>query len=205
MKDKCRWKCDEGCCEKGGRKGVFVLFFSSDSILSQEKASILEFLHIQFQNEKMPFRAVNKSHFDRKADLFWIERRKWMSKKSHFEARKSILFIGKMSKGHADIYIFFLSLLCSWTKICQSQQSIICWWKSVLTKNFPTTFTSRAQTFPLLIPIWIWQGVGVRMERGCAAGYPSGMSHPVKEPSAARSNLLPECLDLGSLCLARWN
>lgn len=56
MKDKCRWKCDEGCCEKGGRKGVFVLFFFfSDSILSQEKASILEFLHIQFQNEKMPF------------------------------------------------------------------------------------------------------------------------------------------------------
>lgn len=56
MKDKCRWKCNEGCCEKGGRKGVFVLFFFfSDSILSQEKASILEFLHIQFQNEKMPF------------------------------------------------------------------------------------------------------------------------------------------------------
>lgn len=113
--------------------------------------------------------------------------------------------LGKCQKGTLTFTFFFLSLLCSWTKICQSQQSIICWWKSVLTKNFPTTFTSRAQTFPLLIPIWIWQGVGVRMERGCAAGYPSGMSHPVKEPSAARSNLLPECLDLGSPCLARWN
>lgn len=58
-------------------------------------------------------------------------------------------------------------------------------------KNFPTSFTSYAQTSALLIPIWIWQGVGVRMKRGYSFQYPSVMYRLVKGPNSAKSILLP--------------
>jgi len=58
-------------------------------------------------------------------------------------------------------------------------------------KNFPTSFTSYAQTFPLSIPIGIWQGVGVRLKRGYSFQYPSVMYCPVKGLDTAKSILLP--------------
>lgn len=51
--------------------------------------------------------------------------------------------------------------------------------------DFPTSFTSNAQTFPLSIPIWIWQEVGVRMKRGYSFQYLSVMCCPVKGPNTA--------------------
>lgn len=98
--------------------------------------------------------------------------------------------LGKMSKGHADIYGFFLSTLFL-NKNLPKPTGCHFLMEICFDKNFLTSFTSYAQTFPRSIPIWFWQGVGVRTKRGYSFQNPSVMYRPVKGPNIAKSILLP--------------
>lgn len=74
--------------------------------------------------------------------------------------------LGKMSKGHADIYIFFSLSTLLLNKNLPKPTGCLFLMEIYFDKIFPTSFTSSAQTFPLSIPIWIWKGGGGKDEEG---------------------------------------
>lgn len=96
--------------------------------------------------------------------------------------------LGKMSKGHADIYIFFSLSTLFPNKNLPKPTGCHFLMEICFDKNFPTSFMSYAQTFPLSIPAWICRrGRGWWLERGSAFWYPPVMYHPAPRPTAVRN------------------
>lgn len=111
-----------------------------------------------------------------------------MSRKSHFKGRKSI--VGEnVKRAHWHLH-FFLSPLCSWTKICQSQQGVFFWWKSVLTKLFQPASLAPHKHFRSRFQSGFGRELGVRMQRGNSFQYPSVMYQPVEGLNPAKSFML---------------
>lgn len=87
--------------------------------------------------------------------------------------------LGKMSKGHVDICIFFSLSTLFLNKNLPKPTGCHFLMEICFDKNFPTSFMSYAQTFPLSIPAWIWQeGEGLMVGEGLCFLVPTGDVSP---------------------------